>query len=1237
LYYWCESLTTIKNNYYFYPMRNFAIILFSLVIIWACNSKKKNQTQSSGPKVVEAMGYVVPKDSMAAPKVIMVDESKLKKVPVGKPKFVDTNTNVHVAGVPQFIKAGTPRVCTPGQDTFLLPKVLPALDSSFVAGIPEVVITKDPRINDNNPQSFAAYSKLQGLKHEKIACILEDRSGNLWFGTGGGGVCKYDGQHFTHFTDKEGLSNNFVRSILEDKSGNIWFGTYGGGVTKYDGLRFTHFTVQQGLSNNIVLSILEDKSGNIWFGTGGGGVSKYEPSKIEGQVGYFTHFTVAEGLSYNTVMSILEDKSGNLWFGTEGGGVSKFDGKSFTHFNEALGLSNNIVWSILEDKSGNIWFGTQGGGVSKYNGNSFTNFTEAAGLSHNVVLSIIKDKSGNIWFGTGGGGVSKYDGQCFINFTDKEGLSDNVVFSILEDKSGNIWFGTRVGGVSKYNGQRFTHYTDKEGLSNNHVKSILEDKSGNLWFGTYGGAVSKYDGQRFTHFTEAAGLSDNVRSILEDKSGNIWFGTYGGGVVKYDGQHFTHFTEAAGLSNNIVLSILEDQSGNLWFGTGGGGVSKYDGQYFTHFTIAEGLSNNNVYSIIEDKSGNLWFGTQGGGVSKYEPSKIKSQMGRFTHFTLAEGLNNNIVFSMLADKSGNLWFGTNGGGVSKYDGHRFIHLTEVDGLSNNFVMLMVEDKSGNIWFGTRFGLSKLTNSKLVEMNNKLKSKSIKQEDLFFKNYSYEDGFLGIGCYVNSVCESNDGTIWIGANDRLTAYHPPKVDRPSTLAPNIQLTGIQLFNENIPWTNLLQKKDSALTLGNGVSVGDFGFDSVSKWYGLPENLRLAYNNNYLTFNFIGITMMQPKKVKYQYKLDGIDENWSALTNRTEAPYGNLPHGNYTFKVKAMNSEGYWSEPFEYTFTIRPPWWKTWWAYGIYFVTIIGSIWTYIKWRERSLKQRQVELETTVEERTAELVEEKKVVVTQKEVLEEKQKEILDSIEYAKRIQATILPSVRVVKKYLEDSFILYLPKDIVAGDFYWMESPENDNTVYFAVCDCTGHGVPGAMVSVVCHNALNKSLKEFGARTPAKILDKVAELVIEDFNKNADDNDEIKDGMDASICALDVENGNLQWAGANNPLWMIRKGQDLMETRADKQPVGRSDERHPYTNHSFQLQKGDLIYLITDGYADQFGGEKNKKFQKANLKTLLFSIHTLPMEEQRKKLYETFMSWKGSNEQIDDVCIIGVRV
>ncbi|MBL0049683.1 MAG: SpoIIE family protein phosphatase [Bacteroidetes bacterium] len=298
-------------------------------------------------------------------------------------------------------------------------------------------------------------------------------------------------------------------------------------------------------------------------------------------------------------------------------------------------------------------------------------------------------------------------------------------------------------------------------------------------------------------------------------------------------------------------------------------------------------------------------------------------------------------------------------------------------------------------------------------------------------------------------------------------------------------------------------------------------------------------------------------------------------------------------------------------------------GFIFVLIISLL----LYRSRQIKQRN----------NTELLEKNSVISQQKELVEIKNKEILDSISYAKRIQATILPSVRVVKKYLEDSFILYLPKDIVAGDFYWMESIADESIVYFAACDCTGHGVPGAMVSVVCHNALNKALKEFEKRTPAEILDKVSEMVIEDFNKNADDDDEVKDGMDASLCALNIESGQLQWAGANNALWIIKPNGTLNEYKPNKQPVGKSYDRTSFTNHTIQLEKGDTLYLFTDGYADQFGGTESRKFQRKGFKELLVSIHQLTMEQQREAIYTTFESWRGANEQVDDVCIIGVRV
>jgi serine phosphatase RsbU (regulator of sigma subunit)/tetratricopeptide (TPR) repeat protein len=283
-----------------------------------------------------------------------------------------------------------------------------------------------------------------------------------------------------------------------------------------------------------------------------------------------------------------------------------------------------------------------------------------------------------------------------------------------------------------------------------------------------------------------------------------------------------------------------------------------------------------------------------------------------------------------------------------------------------------------------------------------------------------------------------------------------------------------------------------------------------------------------------------------------------------------------------------------------------------------------------------------QKNAQLLEKNQIITNQKVSLEEKNKEITDSITYAKRIQNAILPPNKIVKEYLAQSFIIYMPKDIVAGDFYWLQTPisdsdkPSDSIIHFAAADCTGHGVPGAMVSVVCNNGLNRSVREYGLTNPGEILDKTRQLVIEEFEKS---DDEVKDGMDISLCAL--QGKTLWWAGANNPLWIIRKNTEgvteLVEVKPNKQPIGKYADSEPFTTHKIELENDDLIYIFTDGYQDQFGGEKGKKFKASALKELLLSICQKSMDEQKTILINAFENWKGDLEQIDDVCLIGVRV
>jgi serine phosphatase RsbU (regulator of sigma subunit) len=305
-------------------------------------------------------------------------------------------------------------------------------------------------------------------------------------------------------------------------------------------------------------------------------------------------------------------------------------------------------------------------------------------------------------------------------------------------------------------------------------------------------------------------------------------------------------------------------------------------------------------------------------------------------------------------------------------------------------------------------------------------------------------------------------------------------------------------------------------------------------------------------------------------------------------------------------------------------KVWTIASICALVVLIVIGVIIFWN-RSLK-REITARKEAEEQ---LNISYKEIHFQKDLVDEKNREITDSIKYAKRIQSAILPPNKLVKEHLKDSFVLYKPKDIVAGDFYWLET--KGDRVLFAAADCTGHGVPGAMVSVVCNNGLNRSVREYGLTDPAEILNKTREIVIQEFEKSEE---EVKDGMDIAICSL--ENNVLKYAGANNPLWIVRDG-DIMETKANKQPIGKFMKPEPFITHTFNLEAGDTFYIFSDGFIDQFGGEKGKKFKAKNFKDLLLMVQDLSMEDQKTKIDSVFYEWMADFEQLDDVCVIGVRV
>tara|TARA_B100000809_G_scaffold1942_1_gene2255 strand:- start:7586 stop:9826 length:2241 start_codon:yes stop_codon:yes gene_type:complete len=745
------------------------------------------------------------------------------------------------------------------------------------------------------------------------------------------------------------------------------------------------------------------------------------------------------------------------------------------------------------------------------------------------------------------------------------------------------------------------NYTVEQGLSNNTVLSIAEDKSGNMWFGTNGG-VSKYDGESFMNYTVEQGLANStVYSIAEDKSGNLWFGTYGGGISKYDGESFMNYTMEQGLVNNSVRSIAEDKSGNMWFGTNDG-VSKYDGESFINYTVEQGLANNAIYSLAEDKSGNLWFGTQLGlNVVEFRSSAVTNSSNEINIRNVTKYLND------LPDKTiGAIQF----------------------------------DKKGRMILGTNFGLYVLSAEEVATVlknTSKVKGTVYNQ----FTGYPVKDINYG-GNNNGATCIDNKGVFWVGhGSNGITRVNLDAVNK-SSEAPNVIINKVSLKGEDVCFYSLYSADSTVLaqqeiaTYGQVLSQAErdtlqqrfegITFDGITKWFPLPDNLVLPYEHNALTFEFNAIETGRNFMVNYQFMLKGMDDEWSPITKKHEATYNNLSEGDYTFLLKAQSPWGVWSEPTEFKFTVLPPWFRTWWMYTVYFLLSVLFVWGLIKMQTKRLKERQKELESEVELATIE-------IRAQKEQVEEAHKEITDSINYAERIQRSFLATTEILEENLKDYFVFFQPKDVVSGDFYWAGKLNNGN---FSIvnADSTGHGVPGAIMSILNISSLEKAVET--EVEPHHILNVTRNLIVERLKKDGS-KEGGKDGMDCSLLVLNTDKSLLTFAAANNPVWIIRNN-ELIEYKADRMPVGRGEKNaESFALKTVPLVKGDVIYTLTDGFPDQFGGEKGKKFMTKKLKALILSIAQTPMAEQQEKLKNVFTDWKGNEEQVDDVCIIGFRI
>lgn len=1072
--------------------------------------------------------------------------------------------------------------------------------------------------------------------------MVQDKLGFLWIGTGDG-LCRYDGYRFKIYKhdaeDTNSIAGNSIRSLYVDSKDRLWIGVRAAGVDMLDLVtgKFTHYRYTEGdktgLSDSEIAVFCEGDNDELWIGTIAGGINV-----LNTRTGKFLHFNHDSkdpfSLSNDRIRAIVRDNKKRFWIGTWSGGVNCYDpsAKKFIRYQHENDNPNSLCYdkvrSMYCDSKGRIWIGTWLRGIDVFDpatGEFICATSDTASflgkLDAGMIWNMCEDKEGKVWIATAEKGLISVDpsngttSHYRHDQSDPFSISDDNVWSVMIDRSGIIWAGTMSAGISYYNpaSAGMEHYHNEPrnpySLANNTVWSFFEMRSGKVLIGTSAG-VSIYDPAKKI-FEKYAYKPDEknawkdasiVQCLLETRNGKIWMGTNGGGVNIYDPSTDKYsilvnkWDDENSLSNNSVQCLYEDSEGIVWIGTSGAGLDRYDPalQKFTHYMPdpknPSSITGFYISDVMEDKKGMLWVATADGGLCIFD-----KKTGKFTGYrhdpANRETLSNDNVLCIHFDRSGNAWLGTNNGlNYFNTSTGKFTVFNTKHGLPNEIIYGILEDRHGSLWVSTNRGLA---------MFNPLEKK--------VKIFDVSDGLQSIEFNQGSAMKAKDGKMYFGGIKGFNSFYPEKIASNTTI-PNVVITSFSVLNK--PY---VLPKDISHT----------------------SEIDLTYRDYFFSLEFAATEFSNPARNGYRYKMEGFDEDWVNAGDRRFVTYTNLDPGEYIFRVIASNNHGVWNEEgTSLKIIIAPPFWRTWWFYTLCGFMAVGGIYSYILMRERKLVKERNILEEKVNLRTRELREEK-------EKVDAAHKDIRDSINYAKRIQEAILPINAEFKKALPHSFVMLRPRDVVSGDFYWFARKEH--RVYFAVVDCTGHGVPGAFMSMIGNTLLNEIVNEKGTAHPSAILDMLHEGVTNALKQDKQ-SAETRDGMDVALCCFDAKNNTLEYAGANRPLYLVTgdlspgRLPSLEEIKADKQPIGGANiaGRKPFTNHFVSISAGDSIYIFTDGYIDQFGGDKGKKFMAKRFQDMLISIRHMSMEEQRDYIDKEFSEWKNGLEQVDDVCVIGVR-
>lgn len=732
--------------------------------------------------------------------------------------------------------------------------------------------------------SFVQYSLKEGLVQSQVRTLYQDSRGYIWAGTLGG-VSRFDGQRFINYDRDQGLTNNQSNCIVELHDGTIAIGSVGGfSLLNSTGVKGIKFNSEY--TEAVTNCLIEDNNKVLWIGTDQGLFKYQNGTLVYGET----------SLAKKHVKSFFINQEGALIAVTKDAVYEK-KGVDFLVFYQPENKETSL-FDAREDREGTYWLATKGEGILQLKKGQTALPVEHESLKGATITSLELDTQNELWAGSRFGFFHLVKNNV-EEYTEAQGLPTPEIRDILFDREGNCWLATYGSGLLRFTGRAFSTYTDKQGLSSNAVMSVTKQHDGTIWFSTFDRGVSVMKDDTITFALQKEIASNNrIWTSLTTKDGALWLGS-SDGLYRYQSGKIKVFTEADSLLNRMVLSLHESANGKLYIGTADG-LCYFENGAIHSLASSEGFVASRVRGLAEDKKGNLWLATRDG-VQWWNGS-------RFDFPEAYDQMPEQSTYCVDVDAKGRVWVGTQGG-LTLIENNRVQWSKSISEEPGANTLNFIKHLNGQLWIGTLNGLYRL---QLSDQLNK--------DQLNWRHYSLSDGFRSLETNLNAVFADDAGYLWIGTPEGVVKMNIPLANAPrEKIAPRIVLSAIHLNLKQPNWESLGQK-----------------IDPVS---GLPIQLDVGYKNNHFTFYFDGISTTYPDEVKYQYMLEGFDEDWQAVTSVNFATYSNLPYDAFTFRVRAQSADGSWSDTLAYSFNIRPPFWLRWW-FILLEILAVGAIVSFI---------------------------------------------------------------------------------------------------------------------------------------------------------------------------------------------------------------------------------------------------------------------------------------------------------